>query len=199
MLSETLNDRLEAYRIGQKVRGLRTAKGLGLEQLGDHSGLSAGMLSRIERGQLFPTLPTLMRIALVFGVGLEHFFAEGEVVPIVEIVRKKERIRLPNTPSGEPTFHFESLDFPVTDRRMEAYLAEFPPGAPASAPHSHAGVEIVYVMSGSLGIDIHGKRRQLDAGDSIYFESEFDHSYVCLGDEPCRALTTVTSEIAADR
>ena len=43
-------------------------------QLGEHTGLSAGLLSKIKRGQLIPTLPTLLKIAQVFGVGLENFF-----------------------------------------------------------------------------------------------------------------------------
>ena len=77
MLSETLTAGLERYRIGPKVRALRLRKKLGLVQLGQHTGLSPAMLSKIERGQLFPTLPTLLRIALLFGVGLEHFFVDG--------------------------------------------------------------------------------------------------------------------------
>ena len=72
MLSETLATGLEHYKIGPKIRALRLKKKLGLVQLGEHTGLSPGMLSKIERGALFPTLPTLLRIALVFGFGLEH-------------------------------------------------------------------------------------------------------------------------------
>src|SRR5918997_3695773 len=81
MLSETLTAGLERYRVGPKVHALRLKKKLGLVQLGEHTGLSPAMLSKIERGQLFPTLPTLLRIALVFGVGLEHFFAEPSERP----------------------------------------------------------------------------------------------------------------------
>jgi transcriptional regulator with XRE-family HTH domain len=195
VVSETLNDRLAAYRIGQKIRGLRTAKGLGLIQLGEHSGLSAGMLSKIERGQLFPTLPTLMRIAMVFGVGLEHFFAEGEVVPILEIVRRKDRLRLPNVPEGAPSFFFESLDFPVTERRIESYLAQFPAGSTASAPHAHPGIEVIYVMAGTLGVEIHGATHRLEAGDSIYFEADFEHTYVCLDNALCEAIVVVSAAL----
>ena len=65
--AETLTAGLERYRIGAKVHALRLKKKLGLVQLGEHTGLSPAMLSKIERGQLFPTLPTLLRIALVFG------------------------------------------------------------------------------------------------------------------------------------
>ena len=81
MLSETLATGLEHYKIGPKIRALRLKKKLGLVQLGEHTGLSPGMLSKIERGALFPTLPTLLRISLVFGVGLEHFFVESKKRP----------------------------------------------------------------------------------------------------------------------
>jgi len=77
MISDVLSEGLEIYQIGPKIRSLRTSKSLGLAQLGDHTGLSAGMLSKIERGQVVPTLPTLLKIAMVFGVGLEHFFKEN--------------------------------------------------------------------------------------------------------------------------
>lgn len=196
MLSETLNERLGSYRIGEQVRGLRAAKGLGLAQLGEHSGLSAGMLSKIERGQVFPTLPTLMRIAMVFGVGLDHFFAEGEVKPVLTVVRRKDRLRLPSPPSGPAAVYFESLDYPVTDRRLQSYLAEFPPDGPATAPHRHRGVETIYVVAGCLEIGIHGATHRLATGDSIYFDADFEHVYRCDGDAPCRAVVVVSAEPA---
>src|SRR6476469_9520479 len=127
MLSETLTTALEGYAVGPKVRRLRLRKKLGLVQLGEHTGLSPALLSKIERGQLFPTLPTLLRIALVFGVGLEHFFVEAGSRAQFAIVRKKDRLRFPNKPGEKPpTYLFESLDFPMTERKMQAYYAEFP-------------------------------------------------------------------------
>lgn len=65
------------------------------------------MLSKIERGALFPTLPTLLRIALVFGVGLDHFFIESKDGPAFAVVRKKDRLRLPDRPQqDEPSYLF---------------------------------------------------------------------------------------------
>ena len=130
MVSETLVADLESYGVGPKIRGLRNQKGLSLVQLGEHTGLSAGLLSKIERSQLIPALPTLLRIAQVFGVGLEYFFVDSSEGPAVTVVRKKDRLRLPDHPDEEsPSYFFESLDFPVTDRKMEGYYAEFN-GAP---------------------------------------------------------------------
>src|ERR1700745_65288 len=94
MRSNTLSAALEQYRIGAKIRALRLEKDMGQAQLAQHTGLSAALLSKIERGQLFPTLPTLLRIAMVFGVGLEYFFVEGERPPPVAVTRQKDRLRL---------------------------------------------------------------------------------------------------------
>jgi len=191
-ISETLATQLEQYRIGPKIRALRKAKNLGLVQLGEHTGLSPGLLSKIERGQLVPTLPTLQRIALVFGVGLERFFEVGER-PAYAVVRRRDRMRLPDAP-GKPTpsYFFESLDFPVTDRRMEAYLAEFPAGAPPSPPHEHPGVEFAYVLSGRLGIRIEEEAPVwLESGDAIYFESAASHVYLPDPSDRCTAIFVV--------
>jgi len=193
MLSDTLADGLASYRIGPKIKALRQKKSLGLVQLGEHTGLSSGMLSKIERGQLFPTLPTLLRIAMVFGVGLEHFFVDDEDVPRMAIVRKSERLRLPDRP-GEtsPAYFFESLNFPVADRTMEAFYAEFEAGAEATEPHSHPGEEMIYVISGQLIVSIDGKDAVLDEGDAIYFDAAVPHSYRRGGDTLCATLVAVT-------
>src|SRR5688572_29102909 len=92
MLSATLQSGLNEYGIGERIRTLRLKKKMGLVELGRHTGLSPAMLSKIERGRLFPTLPTLLRIALVFSVGLEYFFAGAREKPLMAIVRKAERV-----------------------------------------------------------------------------------------------------------
>lgn len=192
MLTETLNDGLEAYRIGPKIRALRLAKGLALTDLGAHSGLSSGMLSKIERGQVFPTLPTLLRIAMVFGVGLDHFFGPDEERPLFEITRAADRLSLPDLPDGDAAYTFESLDFAADRRGFEGFLAAFPAGGDASKPHDHPGEELVFVIEGALEITAHGRTHRLDAGDAVHFDARFAHSYRGLGPAPTRALV-VTS------
>ena len=193
MLSETLAAGLESYQIGPKVRTLRQKKDLGLVQLGEHTGLSSGMLSKIERGQLFPTLPTLLKIAMVFGVGLEHFFVDQDDVPLKAVVRKKDRWRLPDRPGKEsPSYFFESLDFPVVDRKMEAYYAEFEGQPEPTEPHKHEGAEIIYLIRGQLVVSIAGEDTTLDEGDSMYFDAGYAHSYRRQGRASCSAIVVVT-------
>ncbi|MEQ8194935.1 MAG: cupin domain-containing protein [Rhodospirillales bacterium] len=194
MLSDTLTEGLTQYGIGPKIRALRLKKKLGLAQLGEHTGLSPAMLSKIERGHLFPTLPTLLRIALVFGIGLDHFFTEKEEKPAAAVIRKKDRLRLPDQQGKEPpAYFFESLDFPVTNRKMEAYYAEFPASSLPSQPHKHDGEELIYVLKGKLTVNIDGSESTLDEGDAMYFDSSVPHTYRREGKAPCSAIVAVAS------
>ncbi len=194
MLSQTLTAALEGYDIGPKIRRLRLRKKLGLVQLGEHTGLSPALLSKIERGHLFPTLPTLMRIALVFGVGLDHFFKEDRDRPIHAVVRKADRIRLPDKAGRtSPAYRFESLDYPVSDRKLNGYYVEIESEDERSEPHEHPGAEIIYVLRGELVVNLEGEDFTLGEGDLMYFDSAHPHSYRRQGQAPCAAIVVVTA------
>jgi transcriptional regulator with XRE-family HTH domain len=190
LLTPTLQEGLQRYSIGQKLRTLRLRKKVGLVELGRHTGLSPALLSKIERGKLFPTLPTLLRIAMVFSVGLEFFFTDDPKRRVVAIVRRKERQRFPEKPdAGEVAFHFECLDFPAVERELNAYYAEFQPLAPAQVRlHQHPGIEFVYLICGKLGLRIGEEESILEKGDAIYFDSHLAHGYRRIGKSLCAAL-----------
>jgi transcriptional regulator with XRE-family HTH domain len=195
MLSKTLQDGLNDYGIGAKIRALRLKKKIGLVDLGKHTGLSPALLSKIERGRLFPTLPTLLRIALVFGVGLEYFFAGVRDKPLVAITRKSERVELPERPGArEAAYRFASLDYPATERRFNCYYAEFLPAAVEKLrTHDHPGVEFIYVMQGVLSVHMHDEEHVLEAGDSIYFDATAPHAYRRSGGRLCSAVVVTAS------
>jgi transcriptional regulator with XRE-family HTH domain len=195
MLSKTLQDGLSDYQIGDKMRTLRLKKKIGLVELGKHTGLSPALLSKIERGRLFPTLPTLLRVALVFGVGLEFFFAGAREKPLVAVVRKDQRVQLPDRPSArEVTYRFESLDYAATERRFSCYYAEFfPVAADKLRPHEHPGVEFIYTIEGTLSVHVGGEEYALAAGDSMYFDSTVPHAYRRSGGRTCSAVVVTAA------
>jgi len=195
VLSETLAKGLRRYAIGEKLRALRLRKKMGLVELSRHTGLSAAMLSKVERGKLFPTLPTLLRIALVFSVGLEYFFSDDQKRRVLAIVRRAERKRFPERPDGRDiSFYFESLDFAAVERKLNAYYAEFQPLPPGKArPHHHPGVEFLSVMRGKLEMRIGTEEYVLDSGDSIYFDSSVPHSYRRISQKPCSAIVVTAA------
>jgi transcriptional regulator with XRE-family HTH domain len=190
MPSDTITLGLKKYGIGAKLRRLRLRKSMGLLDLSKHTGLSPALLSKLERDVMHPTLPTLYRIAMVFSVGLEYFF-NPEPRPILEIVRRKDRLRFPESPeTGRAvSYSFESLDFPVPDRALNSYFAEFEPLEPEQVrAHEHAGIELLYVLSGKLELRTLEAVHELDEGDAVYFDCTVPHSYRRIGAERTTAL-----------
>lgn len=130
---------------------------------------------------------------MVFGVGLEYFFIADKERPLIAITRKAERLRFPEQQgTQDETYTFESLNFPVTDRKLDGYLAEFSIDSKPSESHSHEGIELVFVMKGALAITINGEDQLLGEGDAIYFDSGSPHSYRRTGKSTCSAIIVTT-------
>lgn len=187
---ETIRRALSTYEIGQKLRHLRLRKKIALTDLGKHTGLSASMLSQLENGKLVPTLPTLARIAMVFDVGLEHFFTDKRTRRVFGIVRGEDRLRFPeNAESPVPGYFFEVLAFGTPHKNLSAYLAEFPKAdCDERREHSHEGAEFIHVLEGALAIHYEAERHVLRAGDSVYFDASEAHSYCGQSESTCKAI-----------
>jgi len=152
------------------------------------------MLSKLENGRLIPTVPTLVRIATVFDVGLDYFFTNERKRYTVAVARKGERIRFPERPDArEAAYHFESLDFSARERKLNAFFAEFHPVADHDLrAHSHAGVELLYVLEGTLEMKIGTEVYRLEESDAIYFDSVQKHNYRRVGQKRCSAIVVTT-------
>ncbi len=194
-MNSTITEGLKPYALGEKLRTLRLKKSMGLVELGKHTGLSPAMLSKLECGRLFPTLPTLLRIAMVFSVGLDFFFTDERKRHVVAIVRKRDRIRFPERPGGsEVSYWFDSLDFAANERKLNAFLAEFQPVASDKLRlHQHPGVEFLYMISGKLELVIGSDTHTLEAGDAIYFDAAVRHGYRRSGKPASSALIVTTN------
>jgi mannose-6-phosphate isomerase-like protein (cupin superfamily) len=152
------------------------------------------MLSKIERGQLFPTLPTLLRIALVFSVGLDYFISGTREKRTIGVVRRADRLRFPEKAGARDiAYEFESLDYPAVERRLSGYYVEFLPIPPEKMRlHQHDGGEFIYMLTGTLAVQIGGEEHILAPHDSMYFDSSTPHGYRRSGAKTCAAIV-VTS------
>jgi transcriptional regulator with XRE-family HTH domain len=192
--SQNVDESLRPYAIAEKLRTLRLRRSMGLAQLAEHTGFSPAMLSRLENGRLVPTLTTLTRIAMVFGVGLDYFFTDPRKRHIVAVSRRSERKSFPSDPKlPAAPWHFESLDFRANERKLNGYLAHFHP-VPSEkiSPHFHPGVELLFLLEGKLEMSIGVDKYQIAPGDSIYFDSLQKHAYRSLVKGPCTAIVVTT-------
>ena len=169
-------------------------KKIALVDLGRHTGLSASMLSQLENGKLVPTLPTLARIAMVFDVGLDHFFGNKKRRGLFSVVRANERIQFPDRPdSPKPGFFFECLAFSTQDKSIQAYLAEFPRRQENEVTqHFHDGAEFLHLLEGSLAVIHEDDEHILHPGDSVYFDSSEPHSYRGLSEQAAKGIVITT-------
>ena len=187
---DSLRLELRHYMIGQKMKALRLRRSMGLLQLGQRTGLSPALLSKIENGKLVPTVPTLLRVAMVFDVPLEHFFRNEHRHHILSITRRDEwEQQREKAAAPEQGCSLTSLDLGRGERKFQTYFAEFLPAADGgSTPHLHQGFEFIHVLTGSLRLIVGGDEMLLQCGDSIYFDSSLRHAYSSVSDEKCTGL-----------
>jgi transcriptional regulator with XRE-family HTH domain len=187
---DTIHRALSVYELGRKLRQLRLKKKIALTDLGKHTGLSPSMLSQLENGKMVPTLQTLVRIAMVFDVGLEYFFSSRRAQRLFAVVRAGERMRFPERPDvPNPSYYFECLAFAAQDKGFQAYLAEFPyQEAGRGTEHFHEGSEFLVLLEGTLRIHFQGEDYEFQPGDSVYFDASEPHSYRGSSPQPARAL-----------
>lgn len=192
-IPDHLRNELGRYLIGQKLRALRLRRSMGLLQLGEKTGLSPALISKIENNKLVPTVPTLLRIAIVFGVTLDHFFQNEQRHHVISITRKEESEQsVMSDPLPDSCYHLTRLDLGSGERKFQPYLAEYLSGTETPVkPHMHQGVEFIHVLRGTLQLLLGADEHILNPGDSIYFDSILRHAYRKVGEEPCIALTVL--------
>lgn len=170
--------------LGSKIRELRQAKNISIEQMSEKTGLSTGLISQIERDITGPSVASLWKIAKALDVSMNYFFDETqEENPIVRKDQRK-KIMLPNS-----NISYELLSPDLKDRKMECLLIEIDVGECSTEELiSHEGEECGYVISGTLKVKWGTKEYILNEGDSIYFDSTVPHRYVNAGNKKCISI-----------
>jgi transcriptional regulator with XRE-family HTH domain len=172
--------------IGDQLRELRTRHGLSLRALAARAGVSATLLSQVERGVTEPSLATLRRLAVVFGASVASLF-EDRAAPSVWVSRPGERSTL-RGPRGQ--VGYERLT--PGNGRMEVLRGVLEPGEATSAePWRHESLECAFVLAGTLTVEVDGAPRAVAAGEAITFDSRLAHRYRNDGDVRAEFLLSV--------
>ena len=185
----------EGALIGAAVKALREKKRLTVNDVAAKTGLSKTLLTEIEDGETIPPVATLLKLAGSFNVGMAAFFESGTEPETVSVTRKGERVRIKKRPhhhEGEVDYVYESLETKKPDKHMEPFLVEFMPMETTDMVFtSHKGEEFLYLLTGKLEFRSDERVEVLQPGDSIYFESERNHSFRSLDGKPARGIVVV--------
>ena len=201
-LDETLDG------IGDRLREERVRAGISQRELARRLGLSASMISQIESGLSKPSVGTLYAIVTELNLSLDRVirgedFADKELPgpqtdPTQSPLVHPEDRQVIELASG---VRWEELSA-SSEEGVDFLHATYEVGGASTPEQSlmrHHGREYGYVMTGTLGIQIGFEEYELNAGDSIAFDSTLPHRLFNKCDQPVHAIWFVVGRDADDR
>jgi transcriptional regulator with XRE-family HTH domain len=180
--------------LGPRLRALREAMDLSLRELAERSGVSAPMLSQVERGETSPTLHVAARIAHGLDLRLSQLLRLDED-GAVSIVRGDERRLGPRATAGHS---YEILTPPLPGQRAELSLHTLDAGSVTGGPgdppmHEPGSRETALVQAGTVVLHCDGARHELAAGDCVTFDADLPHHFENPGDRQAVLLAVVSA------
>jgi transcriptional regulator with XRE-family HTH domain len=187
-------DRLEPAVIGARVKALRESSGLSLRDLAARSGVSAPMLSQVERGETSPTLTVAARIAAGLDLRLSQLLRLDEGGSVT-VVRKAQRQRGGNVPRGH---RFEVLTAAQPGQRAELSRHTLAPGGATGAAddppmHEPGSRETALIERGAVELYCDGQRYELSGGDCVTFDADLPHHFENSGRDEATFLAVVSA------
>jgi quercetin dioxygenase-like cupin family protein/DNA-binding phage protein len=175
-------------RLGALLKEQRVGR-YTIEGLAARAGISAGLISQIERGIGNPSFSTLARLSYALGVPLGTMFEGPNLDEHQMVVRRAERRRL--AVPGDGTVHETLVADPTS--KLGVMLTVFPPKFPyEKVTSSHPGEEFVLVMSGTVSVKVGGQEFVLEEGDSLIYDSALPHVWANPGDKSAEVMLVST-------
>ncbi len=180
--------------IGRQVRGLRQNQRITVKELSDQTGLSIGMLSKIENGITSPSLTTLQTLARALNVPLTALFRQFEEGR--EVVHTKEgggvEIVREGTRAGHQYNLLGHLEGTAHGVSVEPYLITLTSASDVFPTFQHGGIEMIYMLEGVVGYR-HGQQiYRLEPGDTLFFDADAPHGPEELEELPIRFLSVIS-------
>jgi len=188
-----MSDTAAENLIGMKVRNLRKTRGVTLDELAGRTGLTKGYLSKIENAKKVPPIETLSRISAALQAEIAYFFQkeddEDNQDSQISIVRAHER--KPAIRGGASFgYSYESVAHKLRHKKMEPFVFTFPASVDEETYFSHAGEEMIFILSGMVEFEIEGECKVLSVGDCLYFDASLKHRGRAIDGE-ARALVVI--------
>src|SRR5262245_5283611 len=178
--------------LGDRVRSLREAMNLSLRDLAERSGVSAPMLSQVERGETSPTLAVAQKIAAGLDLTLSQLLRLDEDRHVVMVRAGEGRTR------RRRGHRVEELSPPLPGQRADVSVHTLAPDAATGGPgdpplHEPGSRETAVVLEGDVGLFVDGQRQVLTQGDSVTFDADLPHHFENNGDTDVRLIAIVAA------
>lgn len=180
--------------IGREVRAFRKAQGTTVSELSEVTGLSIGMLSKIENGNTSPSLSTLQTLANALSVPLTSFFRQYEERR--EAVHTKAGNGVETEREGTRAGHQYNLLGHIGSNSsgviVEPYLIELNTESDTFETFQHGGIETIYMLEGAVDYRHGAEIYPLRPGDTLFFDADAPHGPETLVDLPAKYLSIIS-------
>lgn len=176
-------------KVSEKIKELRTLKGLSQQTLAQRAGLSRSYITLIETGKKTVAVSTLALIADALGVVVGQFFEDTESFLSPKIVVNRKGEMQPTNAKTPHVYTFAPLSREKKNKIMDPFLVRIEPKIKQTHDFVHKGEEFDYILEGRLKLFYDNEEIILEAGDSVYFDSSVPHKLEVIGDETVYMLS----------
>lgn len=162
------------FHPGRKLRALRTARKLTMDQLSTMAGVSKAMLSQIEQDKVNPTVAVMLKVCNALKTSIGDLLESAEADSIIRIIPASEKSY---TFRSDEHCNIRTLSPLGLEKAIEFYRLVLEPGGElASEPHFLGTEEIIYVSKGQLTVTSGSQQAEVSKGDSIHYHADIPHS-----------------------
>ncbi len=180
--------------IGHEVRAYRKKLGITVTDLASATGVSVGMLSKIENGNISPSLTTLQTLSKALGVPITAFFRGFEEPRSATFVKAGQGVNIERrgTRAGHQYSLLGHIDNNTSGVTVEPYLITLTTDSDVFPTFQHEGMEFLYMLDGEV-VYRHGEQLfTMQAGDSLFFDADAPHGPEELVKLPARYLSIIS-------
>ena len=180
--------------IGHEVRAYRKKLGITGADLASATGISLGMLSKIENGNTSPSLTTLQSLARALGVPVTAFFRRFEEERNAVFVKAGEGLEMERrgTRAGHQYNLLGHIGNGSNGLQVEPYLITLTADSDVFPAFQHAGLELIYMLEGEVKYRHADKLYAMLPGDSLFFDADAPHGPEVLVSLPIRFLSIIS-------
>ena len=180
--------------IGHAVRSFRKKLGITVTDLATATGVSIGMLSKIENGNISPSLTTLQTLSRALGVPVTAFFRAFEEPRNATFVKAGKGVNMERrgTRAGHQYSLLGHIDSNTSGVTVEPYLITLTTASDVFPTFQHEGMEFLYMLEGEI-VYRHGEQLfTMQSGDSLFFDADAPHGPDQLTQLPARYLSIIS-------
>lgn len=174
MTETSVHEEVIEHHIARKIRQLRMARGMTLQEVSNETGLSKGLLSKIENCNVSPPIATLSKLGKALQVPIGEFFDTEDLDPGAIFFPKSKRQKIPGRRSSL-NYEYQLLVPGRRRRDMQPMLVSLDGKNCKFALQEHPGEQFILMLEGSMSYVVGDKAYEVGPSDCLYFDARLPH------------------------